>query len=83
MTRHVFDTERFKCDGNISFYTGFPKHDTFVATYEFLNPGTEGENIRYCSSLFSECSIPDAFYDQLEEDDLEPEQRNDKHGRPR
>lgn len=81
MTKRVFDIERFKYDENISFYTGFPKYDTFVATYEFLNPGVEGENIRYCSS--SERGIPDAFYDQLEEDDLETEQRNDKQGRRR
>ena len=81
MTKRVFDVERFKCDENISFYTGFPKYDTFVATYEFLNPGVEGENIRYCSS--SERSIPDAFYDQLEGDALETEQRNDKQGRRR
>lgn len=73
MNKRVFDIERFKCDENISFYTGFPKYDTFVATYEFLNPGVEGENIRYCSS--SERGIPDAFYDQLEGDDLETEQR--------
>ena len=81
MTKRVFDIERFQCDENISFYTGFPKYDTFVATYEFLNPGVEGENIRYCSS--SERGIPDAFYDQLEGDDLETEQRNDKQGRRR
>jgi len=80
MTKRVFDIERFKCDDNISFYTGFPKNDTFVATYEFLNPGIEGENIRYCSS--SERGVPDAFYDQLE-DDLETEQQNDKQGRRR
>lgn len=81
MTKRMFDIERFQCDKNISFYTGFPKYDTFVATYEFLNPGVEGENIRYCSS--SERSIPDAFYGQLEEDDLETEQRNDQQGRSR
>lgn len=81
MTKRVFDIERFKCDEKISFYTGFPKYDTFVATYEFLNPGVEGENIRYCSS--SERGIPDAFYDQMEEDDLETEHRNDKQGRRR
>lgn len=31
MTKRVFDIERFQCDENISFYTGFPKYDTFVA----------------------------------------------------
>ena len=80
MSKRVFDVERFKCDENISIYTGFPKYDTFVATYEFLNQGVEGENIRYCSS--SERRISDAFYDHLE-DDLETEQRNDKQGRRR
>ena len=44
MTKRVFDIERFKYDENISFYTGFPKYDTFVATFEFLNPGVEGDN---------------------------------------
>ena len=81
MTKRVFDIERFKCDENISFYTGFPKYNTFVATYEFLNLGVEGENIRNCSS--SERGIPDAFYDQLKGDDLETERRNDKQGRLR
>lgn len=41
MTKHVFHIERFQRDENISF-SGFPKYDTFVATYEFLNPGVEG-----------------------------------------
>ena len=81
MTKRVFYIEIFKCNENISFYTGFPKYDTFVATYEFLNPGVEGENIRYCSS--SERGIPDALYDQLKGDDLETEQQNDKQGRQR
>jgi len=81
MTKHVFERERFKCDENISFYTGFPKYDTFVATFEFLNPGVEGENIRYCSP--SERGIPDAFYNHMEEDDLKTEHRNNKQGRRR
>ena len=45
MTEPVFDSQRFKSDENISFYTGFPKYGTFVATYEFLNPGVNGENM--------------------------------------
>jgi len=59
ISKRVFDIERFKCYDNISFYTGFPKYDSFVATYEFLNPGVEGENIRYCSS--SKRGVSDAF----------------------
>ena len=70
----MFDIERLNCDENISLYTGFLKYDTFVANYEFLNSGVEGENIRYCS--FSERCIPDAFYNQMEEDDFETEYRN-------
>lgn len=81
ITKHVFERERFKCDENISFYTGFPKYDTFVATFEFLNPGVEGENIRYCSP--SKRGIPDAFYNQMEEDDLKTEHWNNKQGRRR
>ena len=50
LTKRVFDRERFKCDENISFYTGLHKYDTFVATYEFVNPGVGGESNRYCSS---------------------------------
>lgn len=35
VTKRVFDVERFKCDENMSFYTGFPKYDTFVTTSNF------------------------------------------------
>ena len=81
MTERVFDLERFKSDENISFYTGFSKYATFVATYEFLYPGVHGENIRYWSS--SERAIPAEFYDKVEEEDFETEQRNAKQGRRR
>ena len=65
MTERAFGS--FKSDENISFYTSFPKYATFVATYEFLNPGVHGENIRYCSS--SERALPAEFYDDVEEED--------------
>lgn len=77
MSRRIFNLERFKSDEDMSFYTGFPNYATFLATFEFLNPGFEGENIRYCSS--SERVIPAEFYDEVEEQDLERE----KQGRPR
>lgn len=81
MSKRVFDIERFKCDEKIFFYIGFFKYDIFVVIYEFFNLGVEGENIRYC--FFFERGILDAFYDQMEEDDLEIEYRNDKQGRRR
>lgn len=35
----------------ISFYTGFPNLETFKATLSYLNPGQNGENIRYWRSI--------------------------------
>ena len=40
------------------FYTGFPNLEAFSATYDFLNPGEEGENIHYW------LSNPDILPDQ-------------------
>lgn len=36
---------------SISFYTGFPNLETFQATLSYLNPGENGENIRYWRSV--------------------------------
>ena len=36
---------------SISFYTGFPNLETFKATLSYLNPGENGENIRYWHSI--------------------------------
>lgn len=36
---------------SISFYTGFPNFETFKATLSYLNPGENGENIRYWRSI--------------------------------
>ena len=36
---------------SISFYTGFPYLETFKATLSYLNPGENGENIRYWRSI--------------------------------
>ena len=29
------------------FYTGFPNYKAFLATFEYLNLGNDGENVRY------------------------------------
>ena len=36
MAERTFDLERFKCDDDVSFYTGFPNYATFLATFEYL-----------------------------------------------
>ncbi|XP_078366265.1 uncharacterized protein LOC144650453 [Oculina patagonica] len=43
----MFELERFTSDDSMVFYTGFPNYKTFLATFEYLNPGKSGENIRY------------------------------------
>ena len=55
----VFQLRTFTSHEDIAFYTGFPNFATFNAVYEFLNTGTNGENIRYCSS--KERSVPKCF----------------------
>jgi len=37
--KRVFDTERFKCDENISFYTGFPDFNMCVFISALVNMG--------------------------------------------
>ena len=58
------------------FYTGFPNWSTFLALFDYLNPGDEGENIAYWLSQ-SNVSVPVEFYD---EEEGEPTR---KLGRPR
>ena len=43
----LLDLNRLTSDRDIAFYTGFPNYDIFIALFNFLNPGTHGENIRY------------------------------------
>ena len=44
----LFTPERFKeDDASIRFYTGFPNWSTFMAVFNYLDPGMEGENIKY------------------------------------
>lgn len=65
----VFQLRDFTCD-----------FATFNAVYEYLNTGTNGENIRYCSS--KERSVPKRFYDENENETEEPEECTHK-GRKR
>ena len=47
-----FGITKFKdSDSDVNFYTGFPNYQTLLACYEFLNPGENGQNIVYVTSL--------------------------------
>ena len=48
-------------DESISFYTGFPNLQTFQATLVYLNPGENGQNIRYRRS--TDKKVPAHQYD--------------------
>lgn len=41
-------------DSDINFFTAFPNYQTLLTCYNFLNPGTNGENIAYVSSVTDE-----------------------------
>lgn len=53
LEQKVFTAGRFKDhDSSVRFYTGFANWRTFIATFNYLNPGRNGENIKYwCSDL--------------------------------
>ena len=46
----MFFLDNLAGDESISFYTGFPILQTFQATLVYLNPGENGQNIRYWRS---------------------------------
>ena len=53
--RNQFGILKFKeSDSDINFFTGFPNYQTLLTCYNFLNPGTNGENIAYVSSVTDE-----------------------------
>lgn len=79
----IFCLEKFcSSDKDMSFYTSFPNYETFLEVYKYLNPGLQGENIRYCGQ--SDRGVPDCYYDiqdsGIEEQDLESQT---KKGRPK
>lgn len=71
---NVFSLSRFTSDEAMSFYTGFPNYKVFLATFEYLDPGDNGENIRYW--LSGDKEIPSEHYHS-------PPQLGVKRGRPR
>ena len=56
---HLFCLERFQSDVDNNFYTGLPNYATFMAIFNFLNPGEDGENIRPRNTLRD---VPEDFY---------------------
>lgn len=53
---NVFSLSRFTSDEAMLFYTGFPNYKAFLASFEYLDPGDNGENVRYW--LSGENEIP-------------------------
>ena len=51
LEKGIFTVDNFTSDEDITFYTGFPSYDVFMATYNYLNPGQNGENIRFWRSV--------------------------------
>ena len=72
----LFCLDRQKLDTDINFYTVFPNYATFLAMFEFLNPGVEGEDIRPRSSL---TDVLENFYHGDSDEDCVP---NAKKGHP-
>ena len=59
----LFNIERFRSnDSAINFYTGFPNWNTFIAIYNFLDPGDSGQNIKYW--LSANANVSADFYDK-------------------
>ena len=51
LEKGIFTVDNLTSDEDITFYTGFPSYDVFMATYNYLNPGQNGENIRFWRSV--------------------------------
>ena len=79
ISAQLFSLERFTSDADINFYTGLANYATFLALFNFLNPGENGENIRPRSTLKD---VPEDFYD-VDSDDEEENITPTKKGRPR
>ena len=53
---NVFSLSRFTSDEAMLFYTGFLNYKAFLASFEYLDPGDNGENVRYWLSGDNEVS---------------------------
>lgn len=73
ISSRLFCVDRFTTDGDISFYTGLSSYATFMAIFQFLNPGDDCENIRPRSSV---TDVPEDFYDS----DSDPWVKRKKYG---
>ena len=51
LEKRMFILNNFISDEAIAFYTGFPSYDVFMATFTYLNPGENAENIRFWHSI--------------------------------
>ena len=48
LNKRLFNFENCKSkDSNVAFYTSFQSWDTFMAVFDYLDPGKRGENISY------------------------------------
>ena len=62
----LFCVDRFTTDGDISFYTGLSSYATFMAIFEYLNPGDNCSNIRPRGSV---TDVPEEFYNSDSDDE--------------
>ena len=74
LEKRIFTVDNFTSDEDITFYTGFPSYDVFMATYNYLNPGQNGENIRFWRSVSND--VDPEYYEREPELGVGP-------GRPR
>ncbi|XP_044176092.1 uncharacterized protein LOC122959097 [Acropora millepora] len=78
ISSRLFCVNCFTTDGDISFYTGLSSYATFMAIFQFLNPGDDCENVHPRSSV---TDVPEDFYDSDSDD--EGNFQPTKRGRPR
>ena len=74
LEKRIFTVDNFTSDEDITIYTGFPSYDVFMATYNYLNPGQNGENIRFWRSVSND--VDPEYYEREPELGVGP-------GRPR
>ena len=65
LENRMFTLNNFISDEDMAFYTGFSSHDVFMATFNYLNPGENADNIRFWRSVSKD--VDPEYYE------LEPE----------